>query len=122
MAVAVGWGSISNLWAAGATGIGTMWDTLVYGIRTGWHKASTFLASSMLWVVGKISDAVTSITNLFDKLWTDNKAGLTFVQSERDALWAAYEKRKSDRNATNEAFNAGAQKNLRRRQAHSIRH
>lgn len=73
LAIAVGWGWISNFWAAGSTGIGTIWDTLVYGIRTGWNIAVMSIAAGMLGVVTFVENSIGTIQTLFDALITSAK-------------------------------------------------
>lgn len=61
----------AKIWVSDtAQGIGAIWDTLVYGIRTGWNTASTFLASAMLKAVAGINYAFVGLQIMFDTLVT----------------------------------------------------
>ena len=68
LVIAQAWASITNTWSAGSTGLGTIWDMLVYGIRTGWNRASMFLASGIMSVVGNFRLGIAGIITLFDAL------------------------------------------------------
>ncbi len=73
LAIVQGWNSIANIWSATLTGLGAIWDMVVYGVRTGWHAASTALSAGILWVVGTMGDAITGLQILFDGMWTSIK-------------------------------------------------
>lgn len=68
LVIAQAWASITNTWSAGTTGLGAIWDMLVYGIRTGWNQASIFLASGIMSVVGNFRLGIAGIITLFDAL------------------------------------------------------
>lgn len=64
----------AKLWVSdAAAGIGAIWDMLVYGIRTGWHGASTFLAAAMLKAVANVNSAFVTLQIMFDALVTGAK-------------------------------------------------
>lgn len=64
----------AKLWVSDtAAGIGAIWDMLVYGIRTGWNMASTFLASAMLKAVAAVNSSFVSLQVMFDGLVTGAK-------------------------------------------------
>jgi hypothetical protein len=123
LAIMKGWNSIANFWSGTLAGLGAMWDMAVYGIRTGWHKASTGIASAMLWVVGKIGDGIVGLQILFDALVTAAKIAAVFVksffsgsmkegQAEAARLQQELQNRTANRVNKNEANKSGVQKNL----------
>lgn len=70
----------AKLWVSDtAAGIGAIWDMLVYGIRTGWHSASTFLASAFLKAVAAINYSFVGLQVMFDALVTGAKIAANAV-------------------------------------------
>ncbi|QDV26940.1 phage tail tape measure protein [Aureliella helgolandensis] len=66
LAVAHGWGAITNVWAGAMTGIGTIWDFTIYGLRSTWNALATAIRASVF----IITDVFTSIIDRLDQLWT----------------------------------------------------
>lgn len=120
VAIATGWEWISNTWSAMSTGIGVLWDQTVWGIRTSWHAASTALASGMVWVLGRISDGLTILVNMFDLIGTGARAaaigikelftnGADASMAAQEKIMAEYRSRVADRAKGNAGWETGMQ-------------
>ncbi len=70
----------AKLWVSDtAAGIGAIWDMLIYGMRTGWNSASTFLASAFLKAVAAINYSFVGLQVMFDALVTGAKIAANAV-------------------------------------------
>ncbi len=71
----------AKLWVSDtAAGIGAIWDMLVYGIRTGWNMASTFIASAMLKAFAAVNSAIVGLQIMFDGLVTGAKIAAVAIK------------------------------------------
>ncbi|MGN6545454.1 MAG: tape measure protein [Aureliella sp.] len=64
------WNRIANIWSAAVTGLGVIWDMMVYGVRTGWNAASTGIAHAIVWAIGVIKTDIAILATAFDALVT----------------------------------------------------
>ena len=123
LALMQGWNSIQNIWSGLVTGVGALWDTVVYNIRSTWNTASMAIASGMVWVVGKMGDGITGMQILFDGLWTSITAlaggikllftdGIEAAQEFGRKTGEAFRDRTMKRLKDNEQNKSGMQKNI----------
>lgn len=102
MAVQTGLSAVRFAWTSFTVGLGTIWDNIVFGIRSTWRTAVTEIAKSFIWVAEQFGFSMDGVREELDRMRAADQQADDKAKSGKDAARYAAAQTVLDQNKARE--------------------